>query len=275
MADPIIWLEEIDEDIGHTIVHYLYTGEYQTLRQSGTAHKRQTEYKRSVLVYCAAANLEIPHLQRIAAGHMERFANSVDIYQTLNLVKTLFSSVPWWDGGLYFHIIKRLRNAFRADPTIFERREFLGCLGGDLELDKLMVQIMVSLWEPSKSKPWNHVQSVPENSLREGFPAMERCFELCSISRAPTPIGSEPYVKPDPVGLSPVLGVDYFGQPSTGGEILKRRGSFSENPRKRIRNKFSGNLWRLEDGAWRGWLHIAMVVSRGSPFRIRKPGEFV
>lgn len=66
MVDPIIWLTEIDEDVGHTLVHYLYTGEYQTLRES--EHRRHTEYKRSVLVYCAASNLEIVDLGDMALG---------------------------------------------------------------------------------------------------------------------------------------------------------------------------------------------------------------
>lgn len=88
MVDRIIWLTEIDEDVGHTLVHYLYTGEYQTLRES--EHKRHTEYKRSVLVYCAASNLEMVGLGDMALGHMEHFANSVDIYQILNLAKTVY-----------------------------------------------------------------------------------------------------------------------------------------------------------------------------------------
>lgn len=239
--DPIIWLTEIDEDVGHTLVHYLYTGEYQTLRKS--KHKRHTEYKRSVLVYCAASNLEMVGLGDMALGHMEHFANSVDIYQILNMAKMVYSKMPCWDVWYYDHIETRLEAAFHADESIFEKPEFLNCFGGDRELDKVMVETMVSLYgkKTSISERGDGIQCVPEQSLREVSPAMEGRLAQCSISPASTPVGSEPYVKLEPVVSPAVLEVDCFGQ--TGGGSLKRSGSFSDDSRKKRKvNGISGEF---------------------------------
>lgn len=47
---PSLWLDKAEEDIGHTIVNWLYTGSYQMLHDptaQGTA-KIEKEYRRSV-----------------------------------------------------------------------------------------------------------------------------------------------------------------------------------------------------------------------------------
>src|SRR5438034_1497253 len=51
----VIALPEVDEDLGHTLVHYLYTGTYQTLKLQDasvdTMSKRITEYRRNIQLY--------------------------------------------------------------------------------------------------------------------------------------------------------------------------------------------------------------------------------
>ena len=52
LSEPSLYLPQIDEEIGHTVVHYTYTGQYQTLEPKGgsTKYKRHTQYCYSVLV---------------------------------------------------------------------------------------------------------------------------------------------------------------------------------------------------------------------------------
>ena len=45
----VLELKDLDEDTGHTVVHYLYTDLYQTLNTPGIPKDAEVEYKRSVL----------------------------------------------------------------------------------------------------------------------------------------------------------------------------------------------------------------------------------
>ncbi|KAH2775726.1 hypothetical protein KXW38_001174, partial [Aspergillus fumigatus] len=52
-GSPAVILSDVDEDIGHTIMHYLYTGNYETVKPPSTSElpRRATEYTRSVFAY--------------------------------------------------------------------------------------------------------------------------------------------------------------------------------------------------------------------------------
>lgn len=150
----------------------------------------------------------------------------------------MYSKVPCWDVWFYDHIQTRLEAAFHTGESIFEKPEFLNCFGGDRELAKVMVDIMVSLYgkKTSISERGDELKSV-----REVSSAMERRLAQCSIPPASTLIGPEPYVKLEPVVSPLVLEVDFFGQ--TGGGSLKRSGSFSDDSRKKRKvNGISGEF---------------------------------
>ncbi|GFF82392.1 conserved hypothetical protein, partial [Aspergillus lentulus] len=50
---PHCTLSEVDEEVGHTIIYFLYTSNYETLRKVSKpdASKTVIEYRRSMLVY--------------------------------------------------------------------------------------------------------------------------------------------------------------------------------------------------------------------------------
>jgi hypothetical protein len=68
-----IELPDLDDDVGHTLVHYLYTGAYRTLKLRGVVQdiEKITEYKKSVLVYSAARTYGLNGLEMLAKTHME------------------------------------------------------------------------------------------------------------------------------------------------------------------------------------------------------------
>ncbi len=70
-----IALPELDEDIGHTLVHYLYTGTYQTLKPRDVSGEveRITGYKRNVHLYCAARTYGPGGLELLVKGNIESF----------------------------------------------------------------------------------------------------------------------------------------------------------------------------------------------------------
>jgi hypothetical protein len=63
-----IYLPDVDEGTGHVLIHYLYTGTYQTLDdiQFSPAEMARVEFKRAVLAYSAAKKYMLHGLQRLA-----------------------------------------------------------------------------------------------------------------------------------------------------------------------------------------------------------------
>lgn len=94
--NPSIWLSRVDEDIGHTMIHYLYTSQYQTIDDDpflSKTKKRQREYNRSVLTYYAAASYGIVDLSTFAQQYIRAFEDSVDIFQILAIARTIYANI--------------------------------------------------------------------------------------------------------------------------------------------------------------------------------------
>lgn len=91
-----IELPELDEDIGHTLVHYLYAGTYQTLKPRDISGNidMTTEYRRSILIYCAARTYGLNGLVSHAKGNMGSFDKELSIFDILGLAREIYSKLP-------------------------------------------------------------------------------------------------------------------------------------------------------------------------------------
>ena len=78
-----ITLFGIHEEIGHSFVHFLYTGSYETtndLLEHGETYEMR-EYRRSVLVWDAARTYELPALEALARKEIEKFSEKIRLHQ--------------------------------------------------------------------------------------------------------------------------------------------------------------------------------------------------
>jgi hypothetical protein len=85
----------VDEDIGHTIIHYLYTGEYQTVRPPSSYEmpRRTLEYTRSVFAYRAAVSHGLDGLAEHAKRYMQIFDKEVSIMEIISLGRKAFPRI--------------------------------------------------------------------------------------------------------------------------------------------------------------------------------------
>ncbi len=91
-----ITLPDIHEDVGHTFVHFLYSGYYETINSSlgeGTPSVAR-EYKRSVLVYQASRTYQLPALEAFARDYIERLGEELSITDILRITREVFSKLP-------------------------------------------------------------------------------------------------------------------------------------------------------------------------------------
>lgn len=88
----------MDEDNSHALVHYLYTGTYQTLKLTdvsanasenttglegrGKARKldRLLEYKKSLRLYCTAKTYDLSRLETLCKVQIESFEDGISIW---------------------------------------------------------------------------------------------------------------------------------------------------------------------------------------------------
>lgn len=77
--DNTLDLRHVSEDTAHTLVHYLYTGDYQILEAKEVSANEQAivEFKSSLGVYAASRAFALPALETAAKTSIERLGKNV------------------------------------------------------------------------------------------------------------------------------------------------------------------------------------------------------
>ncbi|KAJ9271888.1 hypothetical protein DTO212C5_1969 [Paecilomyces variotii] len=183
-------LTGVDVEIAHTFIHYLYTGEYQTLRPRGWIGPEELgEYKWSVLSFCAAKIYELPGLEDHARAQMELVDQYVPIDMILELAREVYRQLPIDDNEWYsLHLREKLKEAFEQDEDLFSQDYFTEDLGQVSVFDKFLVATMVSLFMEKISM------------LKEASPRVNQTDQVTDrspeVSTSPPP----PELPPSPSG---------------------------------------------------------------------------
>ncbi|KAJ5633390.1 hypothetical protein N7490_009729 [Penicillium lividum] len=120
-------LSGISRRILHTIVHFVYTGEYETIEtydQVQYFDERwdvREEFEKSVEVYHAAKKYEIYGLQALAEKHMEHFGESMTLKEVISSTRNAFLDLPpgeIWLPNYVKKVIKREIVAGKSDANI-------------------------------------------------------------------------------------------------------------------------------------------------------------
>jgi hypothetical protein len=159
----VVILSDVDEDIGHTIMHYLYTGNYETVKPPSTNElpRRATEYTRSVFAYRAAVRHGLVGLTEHAKRYIQIFDKEVSIIDIISLGRKAFPKIleePWFSE----YLTARITASFEADEGIFQREQFFEGFGETLDFDKFLGKVMAQVYS-------NKISSIRyEAGLRSG-----------------------------------------------------------------------------------------------------------
>ncbi|KAL4812460.1 hypothetical protein BDW67DRAFT_178696 [Aspergillus spinulosporus] len=124
-----ILLTDVDEDIGHTFVHFLYTGQYETLYSQCD---RVREYRRSVLAYQAARTYGLPELETVAKKYIEHFSTKMPLEDILHTATDVFTKLP-------------RDESYRENMHFFQQEEFTRSTGRCPPLDRTILQLTVDI----------------------------------------------------------------------------------------------------------------------------------
>ncbi|KAF4917728.1 hypothetical protein CGCVW01_v009592 [Colletotrichum viniferum] len=150
-----IHIEEVPDDAGHVLVHYLYTGTWQTLSQSHPQQEPITSYdsnisviksdfETSVHVYCAAKAYGLPALVGMAKQEVLRLANyltPLDVVVSASEACQLLSEHDIWFRSF---LQRRLRLMFNTSKYL-DDSVFLGCVQHGTVYSNFLVKSMFLL----------------------------------------------------------------------------------------------------------------------------------
>ncbi|EAW14873.1 uncharacterized protein ACLA_002840 [Aspergillus clavatus NRRL 1] len=169
-------LSEVDDEVGHTVVHFLRTGNYETLRAASEpgVSKMAIEYRRSMLVYQAARKYDLCDLETYAKKYIEMFGESMSTFDRMEAAREIYSRLPQDETWLASYINKQLRIAFSLDETIFQREEFYHGVGKDPVFDKAVMRMVVNIYSELLSR--RNTETTPEEGVAE-----EGTAEDCAV----------------------------------------------------------------------------------------------
>ncbi|MCJ1434165.1 hypothetical protein MMC27_003532 [Xylographa pallens] len=152
---PIIDLTaDVHEDAGHTLVHYLNTGTYQTITLPGKSGigQKLADYKTSVLAYCVARNQGLPGLEILAKHHVTVSGERLPFFDLLDITAAIYGDLPAGEQWFVTFLKSTIDAAFKSDKDLFRRDAFLNRIGDNRSFNLVLVNSIVrNLAESNKT----------------------------------------------------------------------------------------------------------------------------
>lgn len=145
-AGEHISLPFLSKAVGHTIVHYLYTGEYQTLSEiESIIQAPQSQFEHAFLVYMASLDHDLSGLEELAMLKMEKYSLSMDLKTVIDVTRNNLDKEMKPSAWLQAFLKERLRNDFQKDHTVFADEAFYSGLCQESILNGHVMRYMVEL----------------------------------------------------------------------------------------------------------------------------------
>lgn len=164
-------LPEVDEDVGHTLIHYLLTGQYQTLGSDSVPDdwKAATEFKRSVQAYCAAILCGIEGLEDFAKTKMEELSSELSVFDMQRVLEEMSTKLPQNDAWLPGQMHKWIKGKLVLDDTLLTEGLVLDVIGRSALFDRAVVQGVTDMYSLEKAKVrialnWKDSERVSQDS---------------------------------------------------------------------------------------------------------------
>ncbi|KAH6620508.1 hypothetical protein C7974DRAFT_235422 [Boeremia exigua] len=137
---------DVDVQTGHTLVHYLYKGVYETPVPDDECWtgRARIKLKAAILVFIATSDHNMPGLQRLAIGQIQSYGSYLDIFELLDVIDDDFSRLHS-DSWVHDFLNQQSKKAFENDHTVFTKDAFLHDLA-DAALVKFITRCTVNLY---------------------------------------------------------------------------------------------------------------------------------
>ena len=174
---PIIDLTaDVHEDAGHTLVHFLNTGAYQTLKLPGISGigQKLADYKTSVLAYCVAKNHGLPVLETLAKHHVTTSGEKLPFFDLLDITATVYGELPAGEQWFVTFLKNTIDAAFKSDRDLFRKDAFLNRIGDNRSFNLVLVNSIVRNLAKSNETTFKH----PEPQFQKSSRGWARDFDF-------------------------------------------------------------------------------------------------
>jgi hypothetical protein len=143
-----IYLPHLDEVTAHTLVHYLYTGQYQAfdLVDEAVIDRTRAAYKHATCVYCTALQYGLPELAELAKEKIPSLSKEVAIFDIMSVAREhAFPNLPEAETWYPAHVEDAIKNAVDSDPELFVKPEFVDQVEGDRRFRQVVMKAVVKI----------------------------------------------------------------------------------------------------------------------------------
>lgn len=183
-------LPTISEEIGHVIVHYLYTNKYESLKPQGADKlaKQIVELKTAIKVYIFARAYELPDLVRLAERNIEKFGDGMALPTLLEVASEAYPGLVDSDQWFIGYLKKRIRLHLN-DASSLLGTDLLQRLSHILSPNKILLRIVLEVCCEQMTNPKQELSSPitsPESSR-----ATSRTRDVSREERKQSPLAEE------------------------------------------------------------------------------------
>ncbi|KAK4160563.1 hypothetical protein QBC43DRAFT_112213 [Cladorrhinum sp. PSN259] len=226
-------LPQISEDVGHVLVHYLYTGKYETLKPKPVEDisKQIVELKTSIQAYAAARAFELPELMRLAEAQIEKFGEGLPLPTLLEVARDAHPSLTDSDNWFLDFLRARIRPHLR-DAKALRETDLLDRISCILSPNRVLLRTVLELFceniARAPTPPPAAAPHTPEKQQKQ-VPQSEQHFSSPINSPITSPITS-PETSRAGSPLPPVSSIDQIDLRSRS---VPRDDSFSSSPKRK------------------------------------------
>ncbi|KFA64076.1 hypothetical protein S40285_06735 [Stachybotrys chlorohalonatus IBT 40285] len=127
--------EHVCKEVGHVLVHYLFTDKYQCLRPKGSSldQRLADEFATSVQVYALARKYELPYLEELAKDEIKRLGERLSVSVVLDIVQSAYPEPTSDDLWLRNYLKSNLQSILKCPA------ELLALSTPNTNLDKVSI----------------------------------------------------------------------------------------------------------------------------------------
>jgi hypothetical protein len=129
------------------LVHFLYTGKYETIcsQLDIDTSDLAKEYRKSLLVYQASRTYGLTDLEALAKYYVEHLGEEMSTHDILRITRDVFSKLPEGETWLPSYIEKALKCLLKPGNSEFDLDDVYKTLGHDHHFDNTVMKMMVQI----------------------------------------------------------------------------------------------------------------------------------
>lgn len=142
-----ITLHDVHEDAGHSLVHFLYTGNYETIKlplKKGISVIAR-EYRISVFVHEVSKKYGLVGLEALTQHYIQRFGDKLSLSDILRETRDIFSKLPEDETWFPNFIKGELQRMLKPSEVAYTLDELYKVLGQNDRFDNMVLKMVLEI----------------------------------------------------------------------------------------------------------------------------------